>query len=94
MSDIISNEGATKLPDQSVGDLAESMGSVIGDLLPDQVGFVLLVFRGGDDPNVAGIAHATNTDPELALTVLNQFHNHARQSMQRALQEEQARKGK
>lgn len=76
----------SKLPDQSVGDMAESIGAVIGDLLPDQTGFVLLVFRAGEGPN-DGIAHATNTEPDMALAVLNQFRLHAQKSLEQAMRE-------
>jgi hypothetical protein len=83
----MSTDVISKLPDQSVGDMAESIGGVIGDLLPDGCGFVLLIFRPGDREGFDGMAHATNTEPDLALAVLNQFRLHAQKSLEQAMRE-------
>lgn len=57
--------------------LAKNYGDAIGDILPTDTHFVLLVFRPGNDAEVksrhAGIAYVTSAEAEEAVRVTRAF---------------------
>jgi hypothetical protein len=73
----MSNEPTATVLPQTLAQLAEQYGGAIGDVLPRDTNFVLLVYRPGNAEDMAahraGIAYVTSSEAPEAVRVVRGF---------------------